>query len=211
MQRLVLWLMLLPLIVFAQSADDELVKVKAFIPDIVLDLKYNTSNNFAEQKLYSTDECFLALNVVKQLKLVQDSLRLIRQHDGNSYPQGLGLKIWDGYRPRAVQYLMWEILPDPTFVADPATGSSHNRGAAVDVTLIDRTTGEELEMPTYFDDFSERASHSYSDLPQNVMANRELLESIMVDVGGFVIYSAEWWHYSLPAAAEFPLLDFQPK
>jgi zinc D-Ala-D-Ala dipeptidase len=211
MQKYVLWLMLLPLMVSAQSADDELVKVKAFIPDIVLDLKYNTPNNFAGQKLYSTDECFLALKVVKRLKLVQDSLRLIRQHDGNSYPQGLGLKIWDGYRPRAVQYLMWEILPDPTFVADPATGSSHNRGAAVDVTLVDRATGKELGMPTYFDDFSERASHSYSNLPANILANRELLESIMVDVGGFVIYAAEWWHYSLPAAAEFPLLDFQLK
>jgi len=201
----------LPLVCLAQSADDELVKVKELIPDIVLDLKYDGVDNFTGQKLYTTDACFLALNAAKRLILVQDSLRKITEHNGTIYPEGLGLKIWDGYRPRAVQYLMWEIVPNPAYVADPSNGSSHNRGAAIDVTLIDRSTGQELTMPTYFDDFSEAAHHSYTNLPADVIANRELLEDLMISVGGFSPYSAEWWHYSYPPAKDFPLVDFQLK
>ena len=114
----ILLLLLFPLAAFGQSADDELVNVREMIPGIVLDLKYNTTDNSFHQKLYTTDECYLVHGAVRQLALVQDTLRKL----------GLGLKIWDGYRPRAVQYLMWEILPNPVYVADPATGSNHNRG-----------------------------------------------------------------------------------
>lgn len=196
---------------FSQSASDELVNVKEFIPDIVIDLKYNTVDNFLSQKLYTTDECYLARNVVDRLVMIQDSLRNIRWHDGINYPQGIGLKIWDGYRPRSVQFLMWEILPDPTFVANPYTGSSHNRGAAVDVTLVDLATGQELEMPTYFDDFTAAASHTYMNLPANVIANRTLLKNMMTQYGGLSLYTAEWWHYSYSPATSYPLLDFQLK
>lgn len=196
---------------FSQSASDELVNVKEFIPDIVIDLKYNTVDNFLSQKLYTTDECYLARNVVDRLVMIQDSLRNIRWHDGINYPQGIGLKIWDGYRPRSVQFLMWEILPDPTFVANPYTGSSHNRGAAVDVTLVDLATGQELEMPTYFDDFTAAASHTYMNLPANVIANRTLLKNMMTQYGGLSLYTAEWWHYSYSPATGYPLLDFQLK
>ena len=195
----------------AQTGNNELVKVNEMIPGIVIDLKYNTLDNFTGQKLYTTNECFLARIVVERLMIVQDSLNKIREHDGVQYPEGLGLKIWDGYRPRAIQYLMWEILPDPTYVANPSTGSSHNRGAAVDLTLVDLATGEELQMPTYFDDFSEQAWHTYTDLPENVLANRELLKNMMIGVGGFALYNAEWWHYSYGAATGYPLLDFQMK
>lgn len=195
----------------SQSAPDELVNVKEFIPDIVIDLKYNTVDNFLSQKLYTTDECYLARNVVDRLVMIQDSLRNIRLHDGINYPQGIGLKIWDGYRPRSVQFLMWEILPDPTFVANPYTGSSHNRGAAVDVTLVDLATGQELEMPTYFDDFTAAASHTYMNLPSNVIANRTLLKNMMTQYGGLSLYTAEWWHYSYSPATSYPLLDFQLK
>ena len=118
---------------FTQTGNDELIKVDEIIPGIVIDLKYNTLDNFTGQKLYTTNECFLARIVVERLAMVQDSLNKIREHNGTRFPEGLGLKIWDGYRPRAVQYLMWEILPDPTYVANPNSGSSHNRGAAVDV------------------------------------------------------------------------------
>lgn len=196
---------------FSQSAPDELVNVKEFIPDIVIDLKYNTVDNFLSQKLYTTDECYLARNVVDRLVLIQDSLRNIHLHDGITYPQGIGLKIWDGYRPRSVQFLMWEILPDPTFVANPYTGSSHNRGAAVDVTLVDLATGQELEMPTYFDDFTAAASHTYMNLPANVIANRTLLKNMMTQYGGLSLYTAEWWHYSYSPATSYPLRDFQLK
>ena len=118
-----------------------------------------------------------------------------------------------GEVPRSVQYIMFDIFPDPTFVANPATGSSHNRGGAVDLTLIDLATGEELTMPTGFDDFTNRASHSYPDeyLPPEVSSNRRFLKNIMMNVGGLVPYNAEWWHYSIPNNKDYPLLDFQMK
>ncbi|UCF64078.1 MAG: M15 family metallopeptidase [bacterium] len=193
---------------YSQSAQDELVNVKEFIHDIVLDLKYNTEDNFLSQKCYTTDECYLSRALLERVILIQDSLRNITIHDGISYPQGLALKIWDGYRPRAVQYLMWELV-GPPWVANPASGSRHNRGEAADVTLVDRASGEELEMPTYFDEFTPAAAHGYMNLPANVIANRELLKNMMVQVGGLNLYDAEWWHYTLPIG--YPLLDFQMK
>ncbi len=93
----------------AQTADDELVNIKHLIPDIVLDLRYNTVDNFCAQKLYTTDECLAAHGTVRKLQVVQDSLRA----------RGLGLKVYDAYRPRSVQYLMFEIVPNPIYVADP--------------------------------------------------------------------------------------------
>lgn len=186
----------------AQSADDELVNVKELIPDVVLDLKYGTTDNFLHQKLYTANECLLALGAVKRLKIVQDSLRTL----------GFGLKIWDGYRPRAVQYLMWEIFPNSTYVADPSSGSNHNRGAAVDLTLVDRATGKELLMPTPFDWFGDEAGHDwYLGLNAEQVANRTLLKSVMENVGGLSSYSSEWWHYTYNPALANPLLDFQMK
>ncbi len=200
--RTLLWLFLcVPTILRAQSADDEVVNVKELIPGIALDLHYNTVDNFCHQKLYTTDECLLAQCAVRALKRVQDSLRTL----------GLGVKIWDGYRPRAVQYLMWEIFPNSAYVADPSSGSVHNRGGAADVTLIDLATGQELEMPTPFDFFGDEAHHDYMNLPAQVIANRTLLRTIMETVGGFASYNGEWWHYSYGPATSYPLLDFQMK
>jgi D-alanyl-D-alanine dipeptidase len=195
---LLIWV---PTMVMAQSADDELVNLKELIPGIVIDLKYNTMDNFFQQKLYTTNECFLAHGVARALKRVQDSL----------HTRGLGVKIWDGYRPRAIQYLMWEILPDSRYVADPASGSVHNRGGAVDLTLIDLSTGQELPMPTPFDFFGPQAGHDFMNLPADVIANRALLRTMMENVGGFSTYIAEWWHYTYNPASGYPLLDFQMK
>jgi D-alanyl-D-alanine dipeptidase len=128
-----------------------------------------------------------------------------------NYAGGLGLKIWDGYRPRSVQYRMWDIVPDPRYVADPNIGSSHNRGGAVDLTIIDFSTKKELDMPTVFDFFGVEAQHEYMDHPLHVIVNRELLKNLMTNVGGFSIYAEEWWHYKYPPSDNFPLLDFQPK
>jgi len=184
----------------AQTAADELVNVKHLIPDIVLDLRYNTVDNFCAQKLYTTDECLAAHGTVRKLQVVQDSLRA----------RGLGLKVYDAYRPRSVQYLMFEIVPNPIYVADPASGSVHNRGGAVDVSLVDAATGVELNMPTEFDDFSSMAHHGWTlGLTAEQIANRELLLDMMTRVGGFEPYSAEWWHYTVAAASTYPLLDFQ--
>jgi len=199
---LLIVLFLPPALTHAQSADDELVNVKELIPDIAIDLKYNTVDNFLHQKMYTTDECLLAMGTVKQLKKVQDSLRTL----------GLGLKIFDGYRPRAVQYLMFEIFPNPVYVADPATGSNHNRGGAVDLTLVNLATGQELLMPTAFDFFGNEASHGWTiGMTQEQINNRVFLLAMMETVGGFTRYDAEWWHYTYSPSLANPLLDFQMK
>ncbi|NMC58307.1 MAG: M15 family metallopeptidase, partial [Candidatus Methanofastidiosa archaeon] len=125
---------------FSQSALDELINPKEIIPDIQIELKYNTANhrflnlpngNITLPKFYTTNECLLLIKAVNQLKIAQDTLRKITSYNGISYPQGIGIKIWDGYRPRAVQYLLFEIYPNPVYIADPTTGSKHNRGGAV--------------------------------------------------------------------------------
>lgn len=198
-------------ILHAQTALDEIVPVKQLIPDIGLDLRYSTINNFTHQKLYTIDEAYLSLGAINQLKIVHDSLKKITNYNSVNYPQGLGIKIFDGYRPRAVQYLMFEIFPNPVYVADPASGSIHNRGGAVDVSIFDRATGQEIPMPTEFDWFGEEASHTYMNLPANVIANRTLLYNMMTQVGGFTPYNAEWWHYTISGASSLPLLDFQMK
>ena len=200
--RLLLFLLFLPLAAFSQSADDELVNVKELIPDIVLDLKYGTTANFLNQKVYTANECLLALGAVKHLKVVQDSLRA----------RGLGLKIFDGYRPRAVQYLMWEIFPNATYVANPESGSNHNRGAAIDLTIVNLSTGQELPMPTPFDWFGPEAGHGWTlGLTADQVANRALLKTMMENVGGFTSLMDEWWHYTYNPALSIPLLDFQMK
>ena len=205
------YLILTTVIIKPQSASDEVVPVKQIIPDIGLDLRYSTVNNFTGQKLYSIDEAYLSIGAIIKLKLVHDSLKQITSHNGINYPQGLGIKIYDGYRPRAVQYLMFEIFPNPTYVADPNSGSIHNRGGAVDVSIIDMATGQEIPMPTEFDWFGQEASHSYMNLPANVIADRTLLYNMMTQVGGFFPYDAEWWHYTISGASSLPLLDFQMK
>jgi D-alanyl-D-alanine dipeptidase len=220
MKRLLLFLFLMPFLLPAQTGDDELVNPKMLIPDIEIDLRYASADHkflstpdgdIPLPKLYTANECLTTLSAVKRLKIAQDTLRNIRQHNGKEYPEGIGIKIWDAYRPRAVQFVFWEIYPNPSFVANPNSGSMHNRGGAIDLTLIDLATGEELEMPTKFDDFSTQASHGYNDLPENVKANRELLFDIMVNVAGFKYYGAEWWHYNVPEANAYPLMDFQMK
>lgn len=201
--RLPLGMLILALVLGATSSaaqtEEPLVKVREIIPDIVLDLRYAGLDNFLHQKLYTVPECYVALSAARRLAVVQDSLRL----------RGLGLKVYDAYRPRSVQFLMWEILPNATYVANPVSGSGHNRGGAVDVSLVDLATGVELAMPTAFDYFGPEAWLDYANLPAPVIANRELLRTMMENVGGFQSYQAEWWHYSLQAANVLPLLDFQ--
>ncbi len=215
-----LFLALLPVVLAGQSSELEFVNPKELIPDIVIDLRYSSADhsflNLPEgdlklPKFYSANECLLVYDAVLRLKSAQDSLRNIRSFDGREFPQGIGIKIWDGYRPRAVQYLFWEIYPNSTYIANPNSGSRHNRGGAVDLTLIDLASGAELDMPTAFDDFSTTASHSYTNLPEVVLHNRELLRSVMTTVAGFEAYDSEWWHYQTPGSGDLPLRDFQLK
>lgn len=208
---LLIFLLILTKFSYAQSAVDEIIPIRELIPDIGIDIRYASINNFTHQKLYSVGEAYLSIGAIQKLMLVHDSLKQIREFNGVNYPKGIGLKVYDGYRPRAVQYLMFEIFPNPTYVADPNSGSIHNRGGAVDVSLINMENGEELQMPTEFDWFGPEASHSYNNLPSNVIANRTLLYNMMVQVGGFIPYDAEWWHYTISGASSLPLLDFQMK
>lgn len=187
----------------AQSSDLELVDVREWMPDVPIEAPYAGPDNFFEQKLYTVDArtAYGTLGAIQALRGVRASLN----------GQGYDLKIWDFYRPLTVQWLMWSLYPDPQYVADPRSGSNHNRGAAVDVTLIDLATGEEVDMGTGFDDFSEAAGHGYADLPLDVRQRRSLLRLAM-DNYNFSSYFAEWWHYTHnPSAADGPLQDYQMK
>ncbi len=168
-----------------EPGEDTFVKVEDYIPDVLVELKYATTDNFTAQIIYDFDTCWLRYGTVKKLIAVQDALKA----------QGLGLKIWDGFRPVSAQFKLWEVYPDPTFVANPQTGySSHSRGNTVDLTLVD-ASGAELTMPTDFDSFSALADRDYSDCPAEAAEHALLLQSIM-EQQGFQPYFGEWWHFS---------------
>ena len=131
--------------------------------------------------------------------------KILSQVQDDLAKRGLGLKVYDCYRPLSVQKQMWEIMPDPNYVADPAKGSRHNRGAAVDLTLVDRN-GKELEMPSGFDDFTERAYRDYTGASSQAKKNRQLLEDAM-NKYGFIPLATEWWHFDAPGWEKFTILD----
>ncbi|MDB4921248.1 M15 family metallopeptidase [Mucilaginibacter sp.] len=179
-----------------QHPDSRLVEIKKYIPEIVLDIRYATTNNFTHHRMYPQARAFARLPVVMALKDVETDLKA----------QGLGLKIYDAYRPYTITAKFYEITPDTNFVADPRKGSKHNRGCAIDLSLIDLKTGKELDMPTAFDSFSRKAAADYPDLPKQQIANRELLKSVM-QAHGFKVIATEWWHYDFNGWANYPLLD----
>lgn len=177
-----------------KSAD--LVDVQKEISGIVLDIRYATTNNFTGQQLYPFSKCYLRRASAEKLRAAQAEFATM----------GFGLKIFDGYRPLSVQWKMWEVYPHAGYVADPRKGSRHNRGAAVDVTLIRLSNGTELPMPTAYDDFTERAHRNFKDLPEEVIRNRDLLESVMTK-HGFVGLPTEWWHFDDKDWRNYPILD----
>ena len=165
--------------------DTDLVRVRDYIPDALEELIYATADNFTGAVIYEFQDVYLRYGSVKKLMAVQEELSTM----------GLGIKIWDGFRPVSAQFKLWEICPDDTYVANPNKGySNHSRGFAVDLTLVDRQ-GNELEMPTLFDDFSGKADRNYSDVSETGKNNSLLLESIMHKYG-FQGYYGEWWHYN---------------
>jgi D-alanyl-D-alanine dipeptidase len=178
------------------NPDKQLVEIKKYIPGIALDLRYATSNNFMHRRMYTTAKAFARLPVVKALQQVETELKT----------QGLGLKIYDAYRPYSVTVNFYEMASDTNFVADPRKGSKHNRGCAIDLSLINLKTGKELDMPTGFDSFSRKAGADYMDLPEQQIANRELLKTVMAKYG-FRVISTEWWHYDFTGWAGYELLD----
>lgn len=177
--------------------EKKLVLLNNYVDRLVTDFKYMTPDNFTHQVLYTDPEAYVRLPVAIALRKVQQEL----------LTNGMGLKVFDAYRPYSVTKKMWKVVPDERYAANPSKGSGHNRGAAVDVTLVKISTGKELPMPTDFDDFSEKAHHSYTNLPRNILENRALLKTTM-EKHGFAALSTEWWHYSLSnASTHFELLD----
>jgi D-alanyl-D-alanine dipeptidase len=174
---------------------DDLVDIKEINPHIIVDMKYAAEDNFVKTKLYDSNTCFLRRSTASKLDTVQ------RKLEG----MNLGLKVWDCYRPLAVQKILWAILPNERYVANPEKGSRHNRASAVDVTLVD-LQGNELQMPTGFDDFSPRAHRQYQDIPEGVFRNRTLLEGMMKKAG-FIPLPEEWWHYDDEKWMEFDILN----
>ena len=168
--------------------DTTFVNLKNYSNDFVYDMKYATSDNFLKAKVYDCAECFLRFKTVKALIEANDSFIKL----------GYKIKLFDCYRPLDIQKKMWKIVPNPSYVADPSKGSIHNRGGAVDITLVD-VNGKELEMGTPFDFFGIEASHNYPNLSKEIKDNRELLKKVMMEKG-FNIFDSEWWHYNLKSA-----------
>ena len=169
----------------AALSDDYLVRITDYIPDAVISIKYATGDNFTKHKIYDFDDAYLRYGTVKKLIKVADVLR----------EKGYYIKIWDAYRPQEAQFELFEHTPDPSYVSDPNKGfSSHSVGGTVDITLV-TAYGQEVEMPSGYDDFSAKADRSYSDVSEAAAKNSSLLEDAM-ESNGFKGYSKEWWHYS---------------
>ena len=168
--------------------DTTFVNLKNYSKDFVYDMKYATSDNFLKAKVYDCAECFLRLKTVEALIEANDSFMKL----------GYKIKLYDCYRPLDIQKKMWKMVPNPSYVADPSKGSIHNRGGAVDITLVD-VNGNELDMGTPFDFFGDEASHNYPNLSQEIKDNRKLLKKVMIEKG-FNSFDSEWWHYNLKSA-----------
>ena len=178
------------------SIEDKFVNIKTLSPEILLDMKYATADNFLGQVVYDCAECYLRKATAQALVAAQKDF----------VARGYSLKLFDCYRPLSVQKKMWKILPGTHYVANPAKGSKHNRGAAVDLTLVEIATGKEVDMGTPFDTFSPKAHHSYTDLPKEVLVHRQLLREVLGKHNFKPIFS-EWWHYEYRPEMTSPVED----
>lgn len=184
------------------DSNKKMVELKQLMPTLIFELHYATKDNFVKQSLYPvrTDFTFLRLPAAKALQKVQNELN----------EKGYGLKIFDAYRPYSVTVKFWELIKDERYVANPAKGSGHNRGLAVDLTIVDLKTGVELDMGTGFDNFTDTAHHTFSQLSATVLQNRKLLKELMLK-HGFNLLETEWWHYYWPNDKSYEVLDLDFK
>lgn len=179
-----------------EISDTTFVNVKDYVSDLIYDMKYATTDNFLKTKVYECGECYLRLKTVKAL-----------MEAGKCFSRrGYKIKIFDCYRPLDVQKKMWTIVPDPNYVANPTRGSIHNRGGAVDITLVD-LNGKELNMGTVFDHFGPESAHSYEQFEKIVLKNRKLLKKIM-QRNRFESLDSEWWHYNLEGSRKDKVSNF---
>jgi zinc D-Ala-D-Ala dipeptidase len=176
----------------------DLVELVKLDPTIQLDIRYATTNNFTGKRVYSEARAFLQRPAARAL--VEAHRELAKE--------GYGLLIHDGYRPWTITKLFWEVTPPALheFVADPATGSKHNRGCAVDLTLYDRNTGKTVEMPSGYDEMTPRAYPDYDGGPADARARRDLLRTVM-ERHDFTVEPNEWWHFNYKDWRDYPILD----
>lgn len=178
-------------------SDSTFVNLKTFSDQFVFDMKYATEDNFLQSKVYDCAECFLRYKTVKTLIEANQKFLAV----------GYRIKIFDCYRPLDVQIKMWKLVPNPIYVANPAKGSIHNRGGAVDLTLVDKN-GKELDMGTSFDHFGIESAHDYEGVSPEVKSNRALLKSIMESCN-FLSFRSEWWHYNLKTDESDKISNFK--
>lgn len=169
----------------SQISDTTFVKLRDYSNDFIYDMKYATEDNFLKAKVYDCAECMLRLKTVKALIAANNEF----------LKKGYRIKLYDCYRPLDIQKRMWEIVSNPEYVADPKKGSIHNRGGAVDISLVD-ITGKEVDMGTPFDFFGIQASHNFKQLSKAILSKRAYLKKVMIN-NGFNSFDSEWWHYNL--------------
>lgn len=186
---------LLSFVVWGQQSD--FVRLKDLSPDFVYELKYATPDNFLKQAVYDCGECYLRKSTAEALVKANEAFKQL----------GYRIKLFDCYRPLSVQKKMWKILPGTHYVANPAKGSKHNRGAAVDLTLVD-AQGKELNMGTPFDFFGKEAHHTYTEHSKEVLENRKLLKETLDKFNFKSIYS-EWWHYEYRPEMQSKVENFE--
>ena len=172
-----------------------MVRITEPTHDVSIDMMYARADNFTGHVLYPSTDCFLHPQAEAGLRRAVVGAKAF----------GLKLKIFDAYRPQEAQEALWAVLPVPGYVADPAKGSNHTRGVAVDLTLLD-AMGNELDMGTPVDTMTPASHHFYPALPPSILISRMYLLTIMLEAG-FVHHANEWWHYQLPDAKAFALLD----
>ena len=173
---------------------DDFVEVQTEIPDAVIDIRYATKDNFTGDVLYPKAVCKLRRAVAERLAKAAERLRA----------QDRRLLIWDCYRPLSIQKILWERVPDPRYVADPKKGSRHNRGAAVDVALVNKD-GSVVVLPTKFDEFT-KAAHRKTALAGKAGVEAKRLSAAML-AAGFTPMATEWWHFDAPESARYAISD----
>jgi D-alanyl-D-alanine dipeptidase len=181
-----------------QFRPDSLIELAKLDPTIKLDMRYATSNNFMKRKMYTQASAFLQRPAAESLLLVHQDLK----------SRGYGLLIFDAYRPWSVTKKFWDETPRKKriYVANPARGSKHNRGCAVDLSLYDLSSGMEIPMPSQYDDFTEKASISYVGGTERQRRSRDLLRAVM-ESHGFKVNPDEWWHFDHRDWQEYRILN----
>ena len=178
------------------NPEKALVDLQKVVPGLVLDIRYASTNNFTGEKIYNLAKAYARKPVADALKKIQAELKL----------QGLGIKIFDAYRPYKATVKFYEVYKDTTYVASPYRGSRHNRGCALDLTVINLQSGEELKMPTGYDSFSKAAWPSTPVSDPLIRKNRSMLINVM-QKHGFRVNSSEWWHFDFIGWKKYEVLD----